>query len=57
MDSYSSYITVNIITYCIEHTIDLLILLLQTLHMLQLLNISVFSLLKRELAAETNAAS
>jgi len=40
-----------------EHAIDLLILLLYTLHILQPLNISVFSLLKRALAIETNTAS
>jgi len=40
-----------------EHTIDLLILPPHTSHMLQPLDVSVFSLLKRALAAETDAAS
>jgi len=57
MDRHSSYITANIIVYCMQHAIDLLILLLHTFHMLQPLNISVFSLLKRALAVEADAAS
>jgi len=57
IDRHSSHITANVIAHCIEHAIDLLILLLHTLHILQLLDVSVFSLLKRALAVETNTAS
>jgi len=57
MDGYSSHITANVIAYCIEHTIDLLILPPHTSHVLQPLDVSVFSPLKRALAAETDAAS
>jgi hypothetical protein len=57
MDGHSSYITANVITYCIEHAIDLLILPPYTSYVLQPLDVSVFSPLKRALAAETDAAS
>jgi hypothetical protein len=57
MDGHSSYIIANVIAYCIEHAIDLLILLPYTSYMLQPLDISVFSPLKRVLAAETDTAS
>jgi len=57
MDGHSSYITANVIAHCMEHAIDLLILLPHTSHVLQPLDISVFSPLKRALAVETNTAS
>jgi hypothetical protein len=57
MDGYRSHITANVITYCMEHSIDLLILPPYTSHMLQPLNVSVFLPLKRTLAAKTDAAS
>ncbi|KXL44802.1 MAG: hypothetical protein FE78DRAFT_91208, partial [Acidomyces sp. 'richmondensis'] len=57
IDGYRSYITVNVISFCIEKAIDLLILLLYTSYVLQPLNVSVFALLKRALAAKTNKAS
>jgi hypothetical protein len=57
MDGHSSHITANVIAYCMEHAIDLLILPPHTSHMLQPLDLSVFSPLKRALAAETDAAS
>ena len=56
IDSYRSYITANVIAHYIEHAIDLLILLLYMLYILQPLNISVFSPLKRALATGTDTA-
>ena len=43
MDGHSSHITANVIAYCIEHMIDLLILPPHMLHMLQPLDVSMFS--------------
>ena len=57
MDGHGSHITANVIAYCMEHTIDLLILPPHTSHVLQPLDVSVFSPLKRALAVETDAAS
>ena len=57
MDGHSSYITANVIAFCMEHAIDLLILPPYTSHVLQPLDMSVFSPLKRALAAETDALS
>jgi len=57
MDGHGSHITANIIACCMQHMIDLLILPLHTSHVLQPLDVSVFSLLKHALAAETDAAS
>jgi hypothetical protein len=57
MDGHGSHITANVIAYCMQHMIDLLILPPHTSHMLQPLDVSVFSPLKRALAAETDAAS
>ena len=57
MDGHGSHITANVIAQCMEHTIDLLILPPHTSHVLQPLDVSVFSPLKRALAAETDAAS
>lgn len=57
MDGHSSHITANVIAYCMEHTIDLLILPPHTSHVLQPLDVRVFSPLKRALALETDAAS
>jgi len=57
MDGHGSHITANVIAHCMEHTIDLLILPPHTSHVLQPLDVSVFSPLKRALAAETDAAS
>lgn len=55
MDGHGSHITANVIAFCMEHAIDLLILPPHTSHMLQPLDISIFSPLKRALAAETDA--
>ena len=57
MDGYSSHITANVIAHCMEHIIDLLILPPHTSHILQPLDVSIFSPLKRALALETDAAS
>lgn len=57
MDGHGSHITANVIAYCMEHTIDLLILPPHTSHVLQPLDVSVFSPLKRALAIKTDAAS
>jgi len=57
IDGHSSHITANVIAHCIEHAINLLILLPHTLHVLRPLDVSVFSLLKRALAIEINTAS
>jgi len=55
-DGHSSYITANVIAFCIEHAIDLLILPPHTSHVLQPLDVSMFQPLKRTLAKETDAA-
>jgi hypothetical protein len=57
MDGHGSHITANVIAHRMEHAIDLLILPPHTSHVLQPLDVSVFSPLKRALAAETDAAS
>ena len=57
MDGHGSHITANVISFCMEKAIDLLILPPHTSHMLQPLDVSVFAPLKRALAAETDKAS
>ena len=57
MDGHGSHITANVIAYCMEHAIDLLILPPHTSHMLQPLDVGVFSPLKRALAAETDVVA
>ena len=57
MDGHGSHITANVIAYCMEHAIDLLILPPHTSHVLQPLDVSVFAPLKRALAVETDQAS
>ena len=57
MDGHGSHITANVISYCMQHAIDLLILPPHTSHVLQPLDVSVFAPLKRGLAAETDAVS
>jgi hypothetical protein len=56
MDGHGSHITANVIAFCIEHAIDLLILPPHTSHVLQPLDVSMFSPLKHALAAETDLA-
>lgn len=55
MDGHGSHITANVIAHCMEHAIDLLILPPHCSHTLQPLDVSVFSPLKRALAAETDS--
>jgi hypothetical protein len=57
MDGYGSHMAANIIAHCIEHAIDLLILPPYCLYILQPLDVSVFSPLKRALAAEIDAVA
>ena len=54
MDGYSSYMTANFIAYSMDKNIDLLILPPHTSHMLQPLDVSIFSPLKRALRVETD---
>lgn len=55
MDGHSSHITANIITFCMDKSIDILVLPSHTSHVLQPLDVGVFSPLKRALASETDA--
>lgn len=57
MDDHGSHITANVISFCMNNAIGLLILPPHTSHLLQPLDISVFGPLKQFLAAETDAAS
>lgn len=57
MDGRGSHMTPNLIAHCMQHAIDLLILPLHCSHILQPLDVSVFSLLKRALAAETDSVA
>jgi hypothetical protein len=57
MDGHSSHITANLIAFCMSHLIDLLILPPHCSHLLQPLDVGVFSPLKCALALETDAAS
>ncbi|KAM0711415.1 hypothetical protein Q7P35_002155 [Cladosporium inversicolor] len=57
MDGHGSHITANVIAHCMERAIDLLILPPHCSHILQPLDVSVFSPLKRALAAETDAVA
>ncbi|KYG40043.1 hypothetical protein M433DRAFT_9369 [Acidomyces richmondensis BFW] len=54
MDGYSSHITADLIAFCIDNAIDILILLPHCSHALQPLDISIFSPLKKALAVETD---
>ncbi|KAI6877959.1 hypothetical protein KC360_g8943 [Hortaea werneckii] len=56
MDGHSSHVTANVIAFCMENAIDLLILPPHTSHILQPLDVGVFAPLKRALASETDAA-
>jgi hypothetical protein len=55
MDGHSSHITANVITFCMQNAIDLLILPPHTSHLLRALDVGVFAPLKRALARETDA--
>ena len=55
MDGHSSHMTANLIVFCMQTSIDLLILPPHCSHVLQPLDISIFAPLKRALAEETDA--
>ena len=57
LDGYRSYITANVIVYYIENKIDLLVLLPYCSYVLQLLDISIFILLKRALAIKMDSVA
>jgi hypothetical protein len=57
MDGHGSHITANVIAFCMEHAIDLLILPPHTSHVLQPLDVGVFAPLKRALASETDVVA
>jgi len=54
MDGHSSHITAGLIAFCIDNAIDILILPPHCSHVLQPLDVSIFSPLKKALAAETD---
>ena len=54
MNSYSSYIIVNFIAFCIKYLINLFILFPHILYLFQLFDINVFILLKYILIKKTN---
>ena len=56
MDGHSSHITANVIAFCMQKAIDLMILPPHCSHILQPLDVGVFAPLKRALASETDAA-
>lgn len=55
LDGHSSHVTANVIRFCIEKNIDLLVLPPHTSHELQPLDVGVFSALKSALAIETDS--
>ena len=55
MDGHSSHMTANFIAFCMQTSIDLLILPPHCSHVLQPLDLSLFAPLKRALAEETDA--
>ena len=55
MDGHGSHITANLIAFCMQTSIDLLILPSHSSHLLQPLDISIFAPLKQALASETDA--
>jgi hypothetical protein len=52
LDGHGSYLTARFIAFCIDKTIDLVVLPLYTSHILQPLDVGVFSPLKRALSTE-----
>ena len=54
MDGHISHITANVIAFCMQNSIELLILPLYCSYILQPLIVGVFALLKRALAFETD---
>ena len=52
LDGHGSHLTARFIAFCIDTSIDLVVILLHTSHILQPLDVGVFSPLKRALSAE-----
>jgi hypothetical protein len=57
MDGRGSHISARFISFCIDSAVDLLLLPPHCPHVLQPVDVGVFSPLKRALAAETDAVS
>lgn len=57
LDGHGSHLTSQFIAYCLNSAIDLVVLPPHTSHILQPLDVAVFSPLKRALADETDALS
>lgn len=57
LDGHGSHLTSRFIAYCLNNAIDLVVLPPHTSHILQPLDVAVFSPLKRALADETDALS
>ena len=57
LDGHGSHMTANVIAYCMENEIDLLVLPPHCSHVLQPLDVSVFAPLKRALAVETDSVA
>ena len=55
MDGYNNHMIVNFIAFCMGYLINLFILFLHTSHLLQLLNVGVFALLKCAFIKEIDA--
>ena len=54
IDGHSSHITTNVIAFCMQNAIDLLIMPPHCSHLLQPLDVGVFAPLKRVLSKETD---
>jgi hypothetical protein len=52
LNRHRSHLTARFITFCLDKNIDLVCLLLHTSHILQPLNVSLFSPLKQALSTE-----
>ena len=55
MDDYNNHIIANVIRYCFENAIDLMILLSYIFHVLQPFDMIIFVSFKIALIRETNA--
>ena len=56
-DGHSSHLTAKFIAFCLKNTIDLVVLPPHSLHILQPLDVAVFSPLKTYLSRETDRLS
>ena len=57
INNYLSYITANVIAFCIQNAINLFIMPLHCLHLFQFLDVSVFAPLKHALNKKTDAVN